>query len=172
MASRVRRWSAHRRPRTGSAGIIGSIRSHIASVITHRTDTSDQPTNRPRRHALAHLIADRGFPPWGVVVARDKMLQGGGGAVAYLPQQAYDELPSSVRHWAVPVRTDGTFGDWTDEPVTASCREHRDLPPLWTHTENLAVECSRPHPRHAPHRHRGLNGASDHGQRPLRLPCC
>ncbi len=42
MASRVRRWSAHRRPRTGSGGISGSIRSHIASVITNRTDTSDQ----------------------------------------------------------------------------------------------------------------------------------
>ncbi|MFE8970487.1 hypothetical protein ACFYMR_31130 [Streptomyces albogriseolus] len=68
-------------------------------------------------------------------MARDKMVQGGGGVVAYLPQQAYDELPSSVRHWAVPVRTDGTFGDWTDEPVTVSCREHRDLPPLWTDTE-------------------------------------
>ncbi|NIL50502.1 hypothetical protein HBK87_07865 [Streptomyces sp. 2BBP-J2] len=120
-------------------------------------------------------------------MARDKMLQGGGGVVAYLPQQAYDELPSSVRHWAVPVRTDGTFGDWTHErewrlpmpegekrlkimkdaslrailigdpdwrptpissmwvdeadgtehagPVTVSCREHRDLPPLWTDTE-------------------------------------
>ncbi|MEU2653713.1 DUF2399 domain-containing protein [Streptomyces sp. NPDC007325] len=34
MASKVRRWSAHRRPRTGSAGISGSIRSHIGSVIT------------------------------------------------------------------------------------------------------------------------------------------
>lgn len=56
MASRVRRWSAHRRPRTGSAGINGSIRSHIASVITHRTDTSDQPTNRPRRHALVRNV--------------------------------------------------------------------------------------------------------------------
>ncbi|MFJ4752229.1 hypothetical protein [Streptomyces albogriseolus] len=115
------------------------------------------------------------------------MLQRGGGAVAYLPQQAYDELPSSERHWAVPVRTDGTFGDWTHErewrlpmpegekrlkimkdtslrailigdtdwrptpisstrvdeadgtehagPVTASRREHREPPPLRTHTE-------------------------------------
>jgi hypothetical protein len=37
VAFRVRRWSAHRRPRTGSAGIGGSIRSHIASVISSRT---------------------------------------------------------------------------------------------------------------------------------------
>ncbi len=34
----------------------GSIRSHIASVITHRTDTSDQPTCRPRRHSLAASV--------------------------------------------------------------------------------------------------------------------
>ncbi|MFB7853366.1 hypothetical protein ACFC34_41060, partial [Streptomyces sp. NPDC056053] len=30
----------------------GSIRSHIASVITNRTDTSDQLINPSRRHAL------------------------------------------------------------------------------------------------------------------------
>ncbi|MER6032193.1 hypothetical protein, partial [Streptomyces sp. NPDC001851] len=30
----------------------GSIRSHIASVITNRTDTSDQLTNPSKRHAL------------------------------------------------------------------------------------------------------------------------
>lgn len=54
MASRVRRWSAHRRPRTGSAGINGSIRSHIASVITNRTGISDQLINPSKRHALAH----------------------------------------------------------------------------------------------------------------------
>lgn len=52
MASRVRRWSAHLRPRTGSVGISGSIRSHIASVITNRTDASDQLTSRSKRHAL------------------------------------------------------------------------------------------------------------------------
>ncbi|OAL11703.1 hypothetical protein A4V12_29415 [Streptomyces noursei] len=52
MASRVRRWSAHRRPRTGSASISGSIRPHIASVITNRMDTSDQLTSPPKRHAL------------------------------------------------------------------------------------------------------------------------
>lgn len=52
MASRVRRWSAHRRPRTGSAGINGSIRSHIASVITNRTCISDQLINPSERHVL------------------------------------------------------------------------------------------------------------------------
>lgn len=52
MASRVRRCSAHRRPRTGSAGMSGSIRLHIASVITDRTGTSDQLTSPPKRHAL------------------------------------------------------------------------------------------------------------------------
>jgi hypothetical protein len=68
----------------------------------------------PPEH-LRHLIANRGFPPWGLVVTRRHMLKNGGGAVAYLPQQAYEDLPASVRHWAVQVRTDGTFGDWTHE---------------------------------------------------------
>lgn len=62
MASSVRRWSAHRRPRTGSAGISGAIRSHITSVILHRTDTSDQLTNPSQRHALAHTLLDA-IPP-------------------------------------------------------------------------------------------------------------
>ncbi|PWK60016.1 hypothetical protein BCL76_1391, partial [Streptomyces sp. CG 926] len=31
----------------------GSIRPHIASVITNRTGTSDQLTNASKRHALA-----------------------------------------------------------------------------------------------------------------------
>jgi hypothetical protein len=57
MASRVRRWSAHHRPRTGSAGMSGSIRLHIASVITDRTGTSDQLTSPPKRHALAASLS-------------------------------------------------------------------------------------------------------------------
>lgn len=56
MASRVRRCSAHRRPRTGSAGMSGSIRLHIASVITDRTGTSDQLTSPPKRHALGVVV--------------------------------------------------------------------------------------------------------------------
>lgn len=63
MASRVRRWSAHRRPRTGSVGINGSIRSHIASAITHRTDTSDQPTSRSKRHP-SHRPRGRLLTAW------------------------------------------------------------------------------------------------------------
>ncbi len=62
MASSVRRWSAHRRPGPGSAGISGAIRSHITSVILHRTDTSDQLTNPSKRHALAHTLLDA-IPP-------------------------------------------------------------------------------------------------------------
>lgn len=46
MASRVRRWSAHGRPWTGPAGINGSIRSYIESVITHRMDISSNPATR------------------------------------------------------------------------------------------------------------------------------
>ncbi|MFE9816272.1 ATP-binding protein, partial [Streptomyces sp. NPDC005773] len=37
----------------------GSIRSHIASVITNRTDISDQLTNRSKRHALGPAAASR-----------------------------------------------------------------------------------------------------------------
>ncbi|MEV7081935.1 helix-turn-helix transcriptional regulator [Streptomyces sp. NPDC093516] len=77
MASRVRRWSAHRRPRTGLAGISGSIRSHIASVITKRTDTSDQLTTGSKRHALglrvqvsasylSRVLSGEKFPTWEV----------------------------------------------------------------------------------------------------------
>lgn len=57
MAFRVRRWSAHRRPRTGSAGISGSIRFHIASVITNRTDTSDQPITLGEVEGLSVSLA-------------------------------------------------------------------------------------------------------------------
>jgi hypothetical protein len=34
------------------AGINGTIRFHITSVITNRTDTSDQLTSSSKRHAL------------------------------------------------------------------------------------------------------------------------
>ena len=37
--------------RTPSGIVNGSIRSRIASVITNRTDTSDQPASGSRRHA-------------------------------------------------------------------------------------------------------------------------
>ncbi len=52
IASRVRQWSAHRRTRSGSAGISGSIRSHIASVIANRTEHIRQLTaaEKPPRH--------------------------------------------------------------------------------------------------------------------------
>jgi hypothetical protein len=57
MASSVRRWSAHRRPRTGSAGVSGSIRSHIASVITNQTGTSDQLMNHQRDTLSCGIMA-------------------------------------------------------------------------------------------------------------------
>lgn len=39
--------------RPDRSGIASSIRSHIASVITNRTDISDRSTRRSRRHPLA-----------------------------------------------------------------------------------------------------------------------
>ncbi len=59
MASRVRRWSAHRRP--PPAGRIGRHQRlepvPHPSVLTNRTGASDQPTRRSRRHALADAAA-------------------------------------------------------------------------------------------------------------------
>lgn len=44
---------------TGEGDINGSIRSHIASVITNRTDTTNQLTQGSRRHAL---VLQRSLP--------------------------------------------------------------------------------------------------------------
>ncbi|MGW6914715.1 hypothetical protein ACWGB8_13000 [Kitasatospora sp. NPDC054939] len=63
---------------------------------------------------LSHLITDRGFPPWGVVVTRAGVLRNGGGAVAYLPDHVSDGFPTEQRHWVVPFKTDGQ-GDWSHE---------------------------------------------------------
>jgi hypothetical protein len=64
---------------------------------------------------LAHLIADRGFPPWGIVVTRESILQHGGGAVAYLPEGIRNQFPEELRHWVVPIKTNGEAGDWSHE---------------------------------------------------------
>lgn len=53
------RTTANPRTSAGSAGISGSIRSHIASEITNRTDTSDQLTNRSKRHAFSAVALAR-----------------------------------------------------------------------------------------------------------------
>ncbi|WP_158716625.1 hypothetical protein [Streptomyces sp. NRRL F-5630] len=68
----------------------------------------------PPEH-LVHLIADRGFPPWGIVVSRSQVVATGGGAVAYLPDHVRDTFPPHLRHWAVPFGTDGRLGDWSHE---------------------------------------------------------
>lgn len=64
---------------------------------------------------LAHLISERGFPPWGVVLTRVGLLQHGGGSVAYLPENVRDTFPQELRHWAVPFKTNGQAGDWSHE---------------------------------------------------------
>ncbi len=55
MASSVRRWSAHRRPRTGPVGISGSIRPHIASVIINGQahPSTDELTKETRSSPVA-----------------------------------------------------------------------------------------------------------------------
>ncbi|MET9396107.1 hypothetical protein [Kitasatospora sp. NPDC002965] len=64
---------------------------------------------------MAHLIADLGFPPWGIVMTRSELVAGGGGAVAYLPDHVRDKFPSNLRHWVVPFGTNGRFEDWSHE---------------------------------------------------------
>ncbi|KJS52536.1 hypothetical protein VM98_30755 [Streptomyces rubellomurinus subsp. indigoferus] len=68
----------------------------------------------PQKH-LEHLIGERGFPPWGIAVSREGLLATGGGAVAYLPEDVRDTFPESLRHWVVPIKTDGSRGDWSHE---------------------------------------------------------
>ncbi|WP_328663302.1 hypothetical protein [Streptomyces sp. NBC_00328] len=45
---------------------------------------------------LAHLIADKGFAPWGIVTTRSKILARGGGAVAYLPRSVAEDFPAPI----------------------------------------------------------------------------
>ncbi|MDX2403449.1 hypothetical protein NJO91_09960 [Streptomyces microflavus] len=58
----------------------------------------------PKDH-LDHLIADRGFGPWGVVVTRAGVLTHDGGAVAYVTDDVYKRfVGAGLGHWAVPIR--------------------------------------------------------------------
>ena len=69
---------------------------------------SESPANH-----LSHLIADRQFEPWGIVVPREGLLAAGGGAVAYVPDEVYDEFRAAgLEHWAV--RT-GVGSSWMHE---------------------------------------------------------
>ncbi|MGX4731443.1 hypothetical protein [Kitasatospora griseola] len=70
----------------------------------------------PESH-LVHLIAVRGFAPWGIAVTRAQFVANGGGAVAYLPDRVVKDkdFPADMRHWVVPIRTDGELGDWSHE---------------------------------------------------------
>ncbi|WP_331727353.1 hypothetical protein OG871_40155 (plasmid) [Kitasatospora sp. NBC_00374] len=71
---------------------------------------SESPPNH-----MAHLIADLGFPPWGIVISRSEFVAAGGGAVAYLPDHVRNEFPPDLHHWVVPFGTNGRFEDWSHE---------------------------------------------------------
>lgn len=59
---------------------------------------------------LAHLIVDRQFEPWGIVVTREAVLDAGGGAVAYVPDDIYTQFRAAgLGHWAVRTGTDSTW---------------------------------------------------------------
>ncbi|MER6918844.1 hypothetical protein [Streptomyces spiralis] len=59
---------------------------------------------------LAHLIADRQFEPYGIVVTREGVLDAGGGAVAYVPEDTYSLFRAAgLEHWAVRTGTDSTW---------------------------------------------------------------
>ncbi|MDX3841270.1 hypothetical protein [Streptomyces europaeiscabiei] len=66
----------------------------------------------PPEH-LAHLIADRGFAPWGIVLTRTAAVAMGGGAVAYVPDEVHARfVAAGLGHWAVRV---GNNSQWTHE---------------------------------------------------------
>ncbi|MFD8671384.1 hypothetical protein ACFV1U_39295 [Streptomyces microflavus] len=59
---------------------------------------------------LAHLVAARGFSPWGLVYKREDVHRRGGGAVAYLPEGAHDALRRhGLGHWAVRTEAGSTW---------------------------------------------------------------
>ncbi|MFD3908957.1 hypothetical protein ACFXOL_14790 [Streptomyces californicus] len=54
---------------------------------------------------VAHLVNERGFQPWGLVVSREWAHSWGGGAVAYVPTSVHAAFKDAgLGHWAV--RTD------------------------------------------------------------------
>jgi hypothetical protein len=80
------------------------------------TKTTQPPLGRcvcyseaPPEH-LAHLITERLFHPWGVVITREQMLRAGGGAIAYVPDAVYDRFyEAGLGAWAVRVGDDSQW---------------------------------------------------------------
>ncbi|WP_103529055.1 hypothetical protein [Streptomyces sp. SM12] len=59
---------------------------------------------------LAHLIVERGFAPWGVVITRSQMMSVGGGSVAYVPEEVYRKFQwSGLGSWAVRTEDDSLW---------------------------------------------------------------
>ena len=75
----------------------------------------DQPvvcfSESPPEH-LEHLLRDRGWQPWGVVVTRRWVYQQGGGPVWYARTELYDARTREQKPWLV--RFDASPDRWTD----------------------------------------------------------
>ena len=73
---------------------------------------------------LAHLIVDRCFQPWGIVITREQMLKAGGGAVAYVPDTVYSTLyQAGLAAWAVRTSSGSQWmheREWLRVPETPS----------------------------------------------------
>jgi len=65
---------------------------------------------------LIHLIRDRGWQPWGVVVRREWVYSLGGGPVWYARQEQFKQLTDTQKAWAVRFEVSAeTRSDWTHE---------------------------------------------------------
>ncbi|MER8091886.1 hypothetical protein [Streptomyces goshikiensis] len=59
---------------------------------------------------LAHLVTERGFAPWGIVITRAQALRVHGGAVAYVTTQTREQfVRAGLDQWAVRVDTDSQW---------------------------------------------------------------
>ncbi|WP_331742375.1 hypothetical protein [Streptomyces sp. NBC_01006] len=87
----------------------------------------------PQDH-LAHLIADRGFGPWGVVVTRVGVLSHDGGAVAYVTDDVYKRF---VDAGLGPIAT-GYRNGYTGEqayPNDPAAIPVTELPEMWRESD-------------------------------------
>jgi hypothetical protein len=72
---------------------------------------------------LAHLIRLRGFSPWGIVLGCSAVLRIGGGAVAYVPDEAYEMFKGEgLEHWAVRTAPDSAPWNSTATAPNSSSR--------------------------------------------------
>jgi len=79
---------------------------------------SDTPmvclSESPWEH-LRWLIANRQWPPWGLLLRRQAVYDLGGGPVWYARPEQRDQLPAELDGWAVRFETGANRSDWLHE---------------------------------------------------------